>query len=398
MSRARLSLVGSVLAVGAALAAGHARTGGGGVAEADVRRAGIAAPATPGGDRERARLPARARGRREARRRRSSRARRRSGSPTPTRAACSTACRRSPPMPREEPFAIREDSLPPPRTGRTARASFPPGEAAARPEAAPAGPLEVLRRMPEGEVPLAPHLSITFSQPMVALDSHAGLAREAIPARLSPQPPGEWRWVGTRTLVFEPEGRFADGDRLPRRGPGRHARGDRRSAGERVAWSFSTPAAAPRGATPRGRSRAPRRADVRGLRPARRPGGGPRLAPRARGRRRCPGAPRLRRRGRGGRGGRAPREGDRARALRRLPVRARAARRRGGDGDGRRRHALGRGPAAHHRRAGVGVPHLRAVPRARPRVRLERALHAVRPVAGRAHEPRRPEARCARSS
>ena len=43
MSRARLSLVGSVLAVGAALAAGHARTGGG-VAEADVRRAGIAAP------------------------------------------------------------------------------------------------------------------------------------------------------------------------------------------------------------------------------------------------------------------------------------------------------------------------------------------------------------------
>ncbi len=41
------SLVGSVLAVGAALAAGRARTGGGGVAEADVRRAGIAAPATP---------------------------------------------------------------------------------------------------------------------------------------------------------------------------------------------------------------------------------------------------------------------------------------------------------------------------------------------------------------
>ena len=38
MSRARLSLVGSLLAVWAALAAGHARTGGGGMVEADVRR------------------------------------------------------------------------------------------------------------------------------------------------------------------------------------------------------------------------------------------------------------------------------------------------------------------------------------------------------------------------
>ena len=44
MSRARLSVVGSLLAVSAALAAGHARTGGGGVAEADVRRPGMVSP------------------------------------------------------------------------------------------------------------------------------------------------------------------------------------------------------------------------------------------------------------------------------------------------------------------------------------------------------------------
>ena len=43
---------------------------------------------------------------------------------------------------------------------------------------------------------------------MVALDSHEGLAHHAVPVRLTPQPPGEWRWVGTRTLLFEPEGRF----------------------------------------------------------------------------------------------------------------------------------------------------------------------------------------------
>ncbi|HSD66043.1 MAG TPA: hypothetical protein VLF95_05045, partial [Vicinamibacteria bacterium] len=118
---------------------------------------------------------------------------------------------RLPPLagePREEPFAIREASPPPPRAGNIRRAPFPPEAAALRPEAAAAGPLEVLRRMPEGDVPLAPHLSLTFSQPMVALSSHEALSREAVPARLTPQPPGEWRWVGTRTLLFEPVGRF----------------------------------------------------------------------------------------------------------------------------------------------------------------------------------------------
>ena len=44
MSRARLSVVGSLLAVSAGLAAGHARIGGG-VAEADVRRTEAASPA-----------------------------------------------------------------------------------------------------------------------------------------------------------------------------------------------------------------------------------------------------------------------------------------------------------------------------------------------------------------
>ena len=44
MSRVRLSVVGSLLAVSAALAAGHVRTGGGGVAEADVRRPGRPPP------------------------------------------------------------------------------------------------------------------------------------------------------------------------------------------------------------------------------------------------------------------------------------------------------------------------------------------------------------------
>ena len=144
-------------------------------------------------------------------------------------------------LPLEEPFAVREASLPPPRAGRSVRAPFPPEDGAARPEATAAGPLEVLRRMPEGDVPLAPHLSVTFSQPMVALDSHEGLAREAVPVRLSPQPPGEWRWVGTRTLVFEPEVRFpmATDYRVEVEAGTRAAGGATLASAS--SWSFSTP-------------------------------------------------------------------------------------------------------------------------------------------------------------
>ena len=29
-----------------------------------------------------------------------------------------------------------------------------------------------------------------------------------MPVRLSPQPPGKWHWIGTRTLSFEPDVRF----------------------------------------------------------------------------------------------------------------------------------------------------------------------------------------------
>ncbi|HEY0545192.1 MAG TPA: alpha-2-macroglobulin family protein [Pyrinomonadaceae bacterium] len=105
----------------------------------------------------------------------------------------------------EQDFALREKSLPPPRTGETIKASFPPPATQPLPDQKAAGALEVLRFSPEGEVPLAPNLSVTFSQPMVALTSVEELATQASPVQLSPQTPGRWRWVGTKTLLFEPE-------------------------------------------------------------------------------------------------------------------------------------------------------------------------------------------------
>ncbi|HUT77824.1 MAG TPA: Ig-like domain-containing protein, partial [Polyangia bacterium] len=104
-------------------------------------------------------------------------------------------------------FALRPGSAPPPRTGKTVDVPFPPAEVVAQPEPGTPGELEVLRFAPEGEVELAPRLNVTFSRPMVAVTSQEEAAR-TVPARLAPEPPGSWRWLGTRTLVFQPDGRF----------------------------------------------------------------------------------------------------------------------------------------------------------------------------------------------
>ncbi|HEX7774279.1 MAG TPA: Ig-like domain-containing protein, partial [Pyrinomonadaceae bacterium] len=103
-------------------------------------------------------------------------------------------------------FALRERSLPPPRTGTTFETSFPVSAVVPKEEVT-AGPLEVVRHSPEGAVPMAPELSVTFSQPMVALTSQDEAAR-TVPVKLNPQPPGKWRWVGTKTLRFQPDVRF----------------------------------------------------------------------------------------------------------------------------------------------------------------------------------------------
>ena len=99
---------------------------------------------------------------------------------------------------------LPKDTLPAPRPGKTIKESFPPPPAPALAPEVATGPLEVLRYAPEGDVPLAPNLSVTFNQPMVALTGIGDLAKQDVPVKLSPQPDGQWRWVGTKTLVFEP--------------------------------------------------------------------------------------------------------------------------------------------------------------------------------------------------
>ncbi len=107
------------------------------------------------------------------------------------------------------PSALREGPRPPAIAGDTLRVAFPPpaAPASAAPDADASAP-SVLRVQPEGEVGLASHLAVTFSAPMVPLAALSEIDEENVPVTLSPEPPGRWRWVGSRTLLYEPETRF----------------------------------------------------------------------------------------------------------------------------------------------------------------------------------------------
>jgi alpha-2-macroglobulin len=109
-----------------------------------------------------------------------------------------------------EPFRFPAASPPPPRAGRTVLTTFPPPDTMAPPAPAgiPSGPLSVQRVVPTGETELAPHVTITFSEAMVPLTTVAGTAAREVPARLTPEVPGQWVWLDTRNLRFQPEGRF----------------------------------------------------------------------------------------------------------------------------------------------------------------------------------------------
>ncbi|MBW3552470.1 MAG: carboxypeptidase regulatory-like domain-containing protein [Gemmatimonadetes bacterium] len=115
------------------------------------------------------------------------------------------------PTPDTAAFRFPAASPPPPRTGRVVLSPFPPADSLEPPAARPArprGPLRVVRILPSGETELAPHLTITFSDAMVPLTTIVGTLERTPPARLTPQPPGRWSWMDTRTLRFEPDGRF----------------------------------------------------------------------------------------------------------------------------------------------------------------------------------------------
>ncbi len=144
-----------------------------------------------------------------------------------------------------EQARLPEESLPPPRPGEEIALPFPPSQDVSQPDLDSDAPLEILRFSPQGDVPLAPQMSVTFNQPMVALTSHQELSQENPPAVITPAVPGRWRWVGTRTLFFEAAQDGADRMPMATEYTVKVPAGTKSVAGisleETVTWTFRTP-------------------------------------------------------------------------------------------------------------------------------------------------------------
>ncbi len=134
---------------------------------------------------------------------------------------------------------VRPESLPPPKAGRTIPVKFPADEQAPMPGTVYAGALTVLRTSPSGPSRYAAELSVTFSQPMVAVTDQSN-ASKFVPVRLDPEIKGRWRWLGTKTVIFDPETRFPMATEFTATVPA----GTRSLGGatleKGVSWKFST--------------------------------------------------------------------------------------------------------------------------------------------------------------
>jgi len=109
-------------------------------------------------------------------------------------------------------FKLPDEVIPPPLTGETIEELFPPDEEL-QPDEIVVGPLEVLRFAPEGEIPIAPFVNVTFNQPMVPLGTPQDLFALDVPVQIEPALEGTWRWLGTKTLNFQFDSDLID--RLP---------------------------------------------------------------------------------------------------------------------------------------------------------------------------------------
>lgn len=136
-------------------------------------------------------------------------------------------------------FAKRPGSKPVPRAGDTVATAFPPPAAPDAPDAGD-GPVSVVRWAPEGDVHIAPHITASFSQPMVAVTSQDEAAA-VVPLTVTPFVEGQWRWLGTKTVIFEPTSIFpmATEYRVATRAGTTSARGD--ALAEEHVFTFRTP-------------------------------------------------------------------------------------------------------------------------------------------------------------
>ncbi len=138
-------------------------------------------------------------------------------------------------------FAKREGSLPAPKTGKVVPVKFPANEQRNIANTENITRLEVLRFSPTEEIELAADLSVTFSQPMVAVTSQEEAAK-TVPVQVTPAlPEGNWRWLGTKTLTFDTKKRFPMATKFDIRIPAGTKSATGATLQKDVTWSFTTP-------------------------------------------------------------------------------------------------------------------------------------------------------------
>lgn len=147
-----------------------------------------------------------------------------------------------PPIEKQEPtdFAIRGQTLKPPKTGKIVTINFEPSAIKDQPEESINKPLEVVRYSPEGNIPIAETLSVTFSHPMVAVTSQEQ-ASQKVPVKLTPEPKGKWRWLGTKTLIFDAENRFPMATSFTATIPAGTESINNQKLQKDFTWTFTTP-------------------------------------------------------------------------------------------------------------------------------------------------------------
>src|SRR4029078_2470120 len=87
---------------------------------------------------------------------------------------------------------------------------------------------------------IRPVLTLAFSHPRVTLTSQEEAATN-IPVKLNPQPPGKWRWLGTKTLIFKPDDRFPMATTYVVNVPAGTRAANGSALTTEKSWSFTTP-------------------------------------------------------------------------------------------------------------------------------------------------------------
>lgn len=163
-----------------------------------------------------------------------------------TEAEAEAIFRRLPQLPSEtvekSDFKLRGESLPAPKTGKIIKTNFPAEEKQTEPESENPAKLEVIRYTPYGAISIAPELSVTFSQPMISVSSQTE-ANANVPVILTPQVKGKWRWLGTKTLIFDAEQLFPMATKFSVRIPKETKSAFGAVLEKEISWTFETPPA-----------------------------------------------------------------------------------------------------------------------------------------------------------